>query len=87
MEAVQKYHKSLPLEDFLAEFGADRWPPGNRTGYCYRAREGQVGCEMKQGNPFGPFWDELGVNFDSSEFTYLTYSTQNKVLLQQWMER
>ena len=84
---MQEYHKSLPLEDFIAEFGAEKWPPGKRIGYCYRARDGENGCEMKQGNPFGPFWDGLGIDFDDSEFTYLSYSTQNKGLVEQWMNK
>ena len=64
MEAVQEYHKSLPLEDFLLAFGNKNWPPESRIGYCYGHRkQNGDGCEMKKGNPFGPFWDELGVDF------------------------
>lgn len=58
------YHKSLPLEVFLKLFGK-KWPVGERTGYCYRSHKPDVtDCEMKVGNPFGPFWNELGIDFD-----------------------
>ena len=64
VEAVQEYHKSLPLEDFLLAFGKERWPAEKRIGYCYSPRkQSEEGCEMKKGNPFGPFWDDLGVDF------------------------
>ena len=36
MEAVQSYHKALPLEDFLDQLAPYHWPQGNRAGYCYR---------------------------------------------------
>ena len=65
-DVVNNYHKSLPLEDFLKTFGSSHWPANDRTGYCYRARSGSSDindCQMKYGNPFGPFWDDLGVNF------------------------
>lgn len=85
---VQSYHKSLPLEDFLAQLAPERWPPGKRTGYCYRAYKSNIDdCEMKSGNPFGPFWDELGVDFDTSEFTGLSYDVYHDSVLRQWQER
>lgn len=42
----------------------DMWAKGKRIGYCYRAIDDDNDCKMKSGNPFGPFWDELGVEFD-----------------------
>lgn len=55
----------MPLEEFLEHFGKDRWPVGQRIGYCYRSHKPHAtDCEMKEGNPFGPFWSELGVDFD-----------------------
>ena len=85
---VQSYHKSLPLEDFLSQLAPEKWPPGNRTGYCYRALDPSSNdCEMKSGNPFGPFWDELGVDFDFSEFTGLGYDVNYDFVLKQWQTR
>ena len=42
---------------------------------------------MKKGNPFGPFWDELGVNFDRSEFTGLGNDVYKEQLRNMWLER
>ena len=42
---------------------------------------------MKSGNPFGPFWDELGVDFDLSEFTGLGYDVNYDFVLKQWQTR
>lgn len=35
------------------------WPVGERHIYCYNGGP----CNPKNGNPFGPFWDHIGVDF------------------------
>ncbi|KAL5499922.1 hypothetical protein EMCRGX_G011394 [Ephydatia muelleri] len=88
LEPVQSYHKSLPMEDFLSQLAPQKWPPGRRTGYCYSPTNPEShDCEMKNGNPFGPFWTDLGVNFDSSEFSQLGYDVDDPSTLKIWQER
>ena len=66
-----------------------RWPPGERAGYCYLPPnlETDADCQMKAGNPYGAFWDELGVEFDSSKATWLSFNISNEDILKQWVEK
>lgn len=76
------------MEDFLSQLAPQKWPPGRRTGYCYSPTNPEShDCEMKNGNPFGPFWTDLGVNFDSSEFSQLGYDVDDPSTLKIWQER
>ena len=38
------------------------------TAFCYATRGSTKGCNPKEGNPFGPFWDTFKVDFVGSEF-------------------
>ncbi|XP_013394458.1 GDP-fucose protein O-fucosyltransferase 1 [Lingula anatina] len=67
---LQDYHRVMTMEKFMKELAPVIWPPGKRTAFCYMARPGSTseGCNAKDGNPFGPFWNTFNVDFDSSEF-------------------
>ena len=57
------------------------------TAYCYSERRGAAdgGCNAKEGNPFGPFWDTFSIDFVGSEFHRgLSYSTQIESARKQW---
>ncbi|KAH3695884.1 GDP-fucose protein O-fucosyltransferase 1-like [Dreissena polymorpha] len=71
LEPLQEYHKVIPAEQFMKILAPEVWPPGKRKGSCFSFEE-NAECKMKDGNPFGPFWDELGVDFDSTE-SYTVY--------------
>ncbi len=69
VSAVNAFHRAAPLEDFLSSpLSSSLWPQGRRTSLCYSPRRGAIegDCNAKEGNPFGSFWDSLGVDFDGS---------------------
>lgn len=70
------------------------WPPHIRTSLCYserRSLQGDSGrsCNAKDGNPFGPFWDEYQIDFvDSDFFTPLTHDTlHTRNMVERWTAR
>ena len=79
------------MEDFMSELADDVWPQDKgRAAFCYAHRHGKVAesCNAKEGNPFGPFWDTFGVDFDSSQ-TYgpLHYDVHHTAIAAEWGER
>ncbi|XP_067678470.1 GDP-fucose protein O-fucosyltransferase 1-like [Haliotis asinina] len=61
---LEEYHHVILAEDFMADLAPTHWPPEKRHGWCWMlsSDKDQV-CKMKEGNPFGPFWDGLNVDF------------------------
>ena len=61
--------------------------------FCYRARQaitaaGDGGCNAKDGNPFGSFWDTFSIDFDSSEYySPLEYDTLRPGVAREWNDR
>jgi len=70
--------------DQLAEH---HWPPQQRRGYCKAAISEEAGCAMKEGNPYRPFWDQLGVEFVDSVYTGLNYDVHISNVADDWINR
>lgn len=46
------------------------------------------GCNAKEGNPFGPFWDTYNVDFVGSEFYGpLNYDIHYQDMAKKWKEK
>ncbi len=90
VKALSEFHKVTPMEEFMRELASSVWPPDRRTSLCYAYRSGAISesCNAKEGNPFGPFWDEFSVNFVSSQ-TYgpLHYDVHRTNVADEWMKK
>ncbi|CAH1776158.1 unnamed protein product [Owenia fusiformis] len=64
VEQIRKYHRVILADDFMKYLAPKYWPVGKRIGWCWLPSNTKETCKMKEGNPFGPFWDGLGVDFD-----------------------
>ncbi|XP_071821277.1 GDP-fucose protein O-fucosyltransferase 1-like [Apostichopus japonicus] len=85
VDTIAKYHRVIPMETFMKELAPTVWPEGKRIGFCYRKDATSNECSMKNGNPFGPFWNKFNINFDGSqEYSPLSFSSHSGSLKAQW---
>eukprot|EP00794_Sanderia_malayensis_P015908 gene15908-17508_t len=84
---LRKYHKVIGMEEFMKELAPKIWPKGKRYGFCYMFRNGKS-CGMKDGNPFGPFWDHFDINFDGYfEHRGILWGSNDESVAKEWLER
>ncbi|KAI4464501.1 gdp-fucose protein o-fucosyltransferase 1 [Holotrichia oblita] len=88
VENLEEYHRVILMEKFMEEIAPSLWPPEKRISFCYSTRGDGNTCNAKEGNPFGPFWDTYGIDFEGSEFYGpLHYDTHNHDMATKWNKK
>ncbi|CAL4069312.1 unnamed protein product [Meganyctiphanes norvegica] len=88
VEALALYLKVITMHEFMKEIATTLWPQENRIAFCYMARYNSEGCNAKEGNPFGPFWDTYDIDFVGSEmYRPLGYDTRYNGMAEKWNDK
>ena len=88
LSALEAYLPVISMEKFMSSHSETIWPSGHRDVLCYQARGDSPGCNAKEGNPFGPFWDTFNIDFDGSQFFGpLSFDTKQANVANQWNTR
>ncbi|KAG8222957.1 hypothetical protein J437_LFUL000252 [Ladona fulva] len=90
VKPLLEYHRVILMDDFMKNLAKSVWPKNKRISFCYVARDGKEskGCNAKEGNPFGPFWDTFGIDFVGSEFYGpLHYDVHHSKVAKEWEKR
>ena len=71
------FHRVVEMREFVDDLSPEIWK--DKTVYCHEVamkRSSEKGkCPAKQGNPFGPFWDNFNVTFDRSKSYKLNFAS------------
>ncbi|XP_011664107.2 GDP-fucose protein O-fucosyltransferase 1 [Strongylocentrotus purpuratus] len=87
VDPLREYHRVITMGTFMEELAPSLWPEGKRTGLCYYFRDGKD-CKMKEGNPFGPFWDNYDIDFNKfAEYSPLSYNTHTPGVRGMWEKK
>ncbi|XP_066927610.1 GDP-fucose protein O-fucosyltransferase 1-like isoform X2 [Clytia hemisphaerica] len=85
IEPIREYQKVITMKKFMKDLAPKVWPAAERKGFCYRPRsESEETCGMKEGNPFGPFWDHFGISFKDSVFHEELLWSTHKYNVEEW---
>ncbi|XP_066943775.1 GDP-fucose protein O-fucosyltransferase 1 [Macrobrachium rosenbergii] len=88
VDPLKEFHRVILMEEFMETIGPTLWPPDKRIAFCYMPRYNSEGCNAKEGNPFGPFWDTFNIDFVGSEiYRPLTYDVHHQDMARKWIER
>lgn len=86
VEPLKQYTKVILMDDFMEKIADKVWPKGKRIAFCYQFRDKKQTCEAKDGNPFGPYWDKFGIDFDqNAKFGPLGYDMDYGTHKSAWM--
>lgn len=73
VDPIREFHRVITMHTFMNTIADTIWPKDVRRSFCYMERKSLTGstkkdCHAKEGNPFGPFWNEFNIDFTGSEF-------------------
>lgn len=85
VEVMNKYTKSITMDDFMKNIAAKVWPKGRRSIFCFTYRDETELCKAKEGNPYAPYWNKYKINFDKDiKFAPLSYDMADENNLDKW---
>ncbi|PAV84512.1 hypothetical protein WR25_12243, partial [Diploscapter pachys] len=74
VKPLKKLVRVVTMTEFTKYIMPKIWPQEKRVAFCWSAHKSIFnstaadGCHAKEGNPFGPYWDTLGVEFVEDTF-------------------
>ncbi|KAI3380148.1 hypothetical protein SNEBB_006915 [Seison nebaliae] len=87
VSTVKEYHRAMTMEDFMKDLAPKIWSEKKRYVFCYSSRTDSKGCDAKNGNPFGPFWDHFNVEFVHDYFYHPLHFDLTNGSIESWKKR